>query len=131
MIFVASPYSVEHGTPEEKKEIREARYYSARKHCGNLASREIPCYSPIVHWHEVAKTYSLEKGAAFWKRFNLPHLLSSHKLQILTLPGWESSEGIQWEYNMATKHGIPTQETNPSTAEIQRQTRLLENARPS
>lgn len=131
MIFIASPYSVSIGTPEERKRIREARYRSAIQACGKLAVQEKNCYSPIVHWHEVAKTFSLEKGNEFWKQFNRKPLLVSHELKVLTLPGWQASKGIEWELEVAYENDIPVEKMHPPTGTIQRQTALLTNAKQS
>ncbi|MFB6216210.1 MAG: DUF1937 family protein [Candidatus Aenigmatarchaeota archaeon] len=131
MIFIASPYTVPHGTPEERKKIREARYQAALEHAGSLATQEIQCYSPIVHWHEVAKTFSLPKENEFWKKFNRKQLLMSRKVHVLTLPGWRSSEGVAWERKEAAKNNIPVETVDPSLGTVQRQTHLLNDAKPS
>lgn len=128
MIYIASPYSFSEGTPEENEKVREARYRAALEYCGRLMTEGVPCYSAIVHWHEVAKTFSLPKDAEFYERTNRHHLLTSTRVHLLTLPGWEQSTGVAKERRMAADNHIPVETIDPSPATIQEHTRLIQNA---
>lgn len=101
IIYLASPYS----SPFDV--IRERRYINAMLACAQMIKDGKLIYSPIVHWHEVAKRYSLPKDAAFWETLNNTFLMNCVEVRVLTLAGWEDSLGIQAEVNLAIHLDIP------------------------
>lgn len=102
MIYLASPYS--HPDPA----IREERYIRASKVLVELYLwRELWAYSPIVHCHELAKTFQLPRDAQFWKGYNTHMLLLATELHVIRLDGWDTSAGVQFEVDTANKAEIP------------------------
>lgn len=101
MIYLASPYS--HPDPE----IREARYLKTVAETARLASLRHVVYSPIVHWHVVAKYHTLPYEASFWEHQNRSMLKLATTLYILTLDGWEESTGVTQELIWAKQLSIP------------------------
>lgn len=94
MIYLAQPYS---NDPE----------YNYKKACQFLAyaAREWPVkvfYSPIVHWHEVAKRYSLPTDAGYWWTQNSYIMKNAaSEMWVLQLPGWRMSKGLGMELTYA------------------------------
>jgi len=101
MIYLASPYT--HDDPS----IREARYLKAAAETVRLAGLRHVVYSPIVHWHEVAKRHFLPHDASFWEHQNRSMLELATTLYILTLDGWKESLGVTQETLWAKQLHIP------------------------
>ena len=100
--YLASPYT--HDDPA----IRELRYRLAREHTAKLLTARIPVYSPIVHCHDLAKCHALPHDAEFWKWYNLAMMQSSTKLRVLTIEGWNVSQGVTWEMDQSSNLGLET-----------------------
>ncbi len=98
--YIASPYS--HGDPH----IREMRYMYAAKYTAACLAAEDHVYSPIVHCHEIAKTFNLRGDFDFWRDYNLSMLAHAYELRILRIDGWESSRGLQAERDFAVVHEL-------------------------
>lgn len=101
-IYLASPYS--HIDPD----VMEQRYRMAEAHCAMMLQAGQYVYSPIVHCHNLAIRYSLPTDARFWRAYNKQMLRFAGELQVLTLPGYEDSEGIADETHTARILLIPT-----------------------
>jgi len=101
MIYLASPYD----DPDES--VRETRYLNACKACAMLTKRQLVVYSPIVHWHMVAKFYKLPKGHEYWKFHDRHMILLGESFWILKLHGWQESVGIHKERLFAKSHHRP------------------------
>lgn len=100
MIYLASPYS--HPDPL----VREERYLRASWICVQLLQQGRWVYSPIVHCHEMAKTWDLPRDVEFWKQYNLHMLDRASELLILRILGWTESKGIAIEKAYAESHNI-------------------------
>jgi len=109
MIYLASPYS--HPDPL----VVEDRYQKALKIVAEYAQLKIAVYSPIVHWHVVAKRYELPTDAAFWAGLNETMLKRCSKLVVLAIDGWNESLGVQQEYDWALELGLPISFIKPDT----------------
>ena len=95
MIYLAQPY-----TGQEEASYQAAlRYVRAR-----LPS---PIFSPIIHYHEVAKAHDLPADFAYWAPLNRHFLARSQALRILTLPGWDTSRGVRQEILWASEFNLP------------------------
>jgi hypothetical protein len=106
-LYVGSPYS--HREPE----IMEERYLAVAEFCADLAQTGNIPFSPIVHWHEIAKRFSLPRDAAFWHEQNMAMLAGAKALMVLTLPGWEDSVGLKLEIQACGRMSKPAFYSNP------------------
>ena len=88
MIYLASPYY------HAVEGIMEGRYQSALKFCAESARQGINIYSPIVHWHPVAKAHDLPRGHKFWRQLNHEMIKLSDEVWILRIPGRAESAGV-------------------------------------
>ncbi len=100
MIYLMSPYS------HESELIREGRYLAAELACVAFFKQGIAVYSPVVHWHNAAKRHHLSYDAAAFREQNMGVLVRCTRAAILTLSGWELSDGIREEVHVARKHHI-------------------------
>lgn len=100
-IYLGSPYS--HVDPV----VREARYLAAAEALVTLLKCDVWTYSPIVHCHELAKTWQMPTDADFWLKYNTAMLEAAHSLSVLTIRGWEQSIGLKGEIEYAVKRGKP------------------------
>lgn len=63
-------------------------------------------YSPIIHWHDSCKLYTLPSDAESWRRQNYTMQRAANGgLIILTLPGWKESKGVRTEIAWAIAWG--------------------------
>lgn len=101
MIYLASPYSsgTKQSLDENYEDALQAVYLLARYH--------IPIYSPIVHFHNAAKKYSLHKDYGFWSGVNNHMISLSEMILILQLEGWQYSTGVKGEVTEARRLEIP------------------------
>lgn len=105
MIYLASPYT--HSDPL----VQERRYLACIQAMRFLLN-EYPdqaMYSPIVHWHEVAKILSLPKDAKFWEIQDFGMILKATRLVVLRIDGWSTSKGVAAEIEFAEKNNIPVE----------------------
>ena len=91
MMYLAQPYT---GTNSEMLE----RYRLGCLTTADLFRRGIPVYAPIVHWHEVARCYSLPTDEQSWRNQNLHMVEQADSFSILALKGWRNSKGIWAEF---------------------------------
>ena len=101
MIYLASP----HYDPDEV--VRELRYEQAMKATARLLCEGKWVYSPIVHYHEIARKHGLPNGFSFWKEYDEHMLGLAEAMYVLRLEGWNTSRGIASEIGFATKNQIP------------------------
>lgn len=100
-IYVASPYT------SPKRTETEARYIAVRDYTAKLIQEGYPAFSPIVHCHELACFHNLPTDFEFWKKYNFAMLRGASELQVLALPGWEASIGVQGEIAFAEELNLP------------------------
>jgi hypothetical protein len=89
MIYLASPYS------DPNPNIMQLRYDLVCEACAGLAKMTLVVYSPIAHWHPIATKYNLPKSHHFWRSHNYTMIRLCDQFLILTIDGWEASEGIK------------------------------------
>lgn len=99
--YVASPYS------HESPLIREERYLRVSHYVALCLRGKEWVYSPIVHCHELAKTWDMPKDAGFWLAYNRAMLANARRLRILRLDGWHQSKGVMEETDFAIHNRIP------------------------
>lgn len=100
MIYLASPYS---GTKEQMQE----RYEAVLQATATLLYNKLWVYSPIVHCHELAVRYKMPTDAVFWEDYNRNTIFRSISVDVLQLPGWRASKGVNWELALSKKIGMP------------------------
>lgn len=98
-IYLGQPYT------HDSKEVEELRYQAAMEFMARMAINEpeLVIYSPIVHWHNVARTHNLPTQAAFWWGQNKRMLTYSKGLWVLNLEGWTKSRGLAQELYYASE----------------------------
>lgn len=112
MIYLASPYS--HPNPA----VRRQRFQSACAATATLIDSGHVVYSPIVHCHPLTD-YNLPGEFGFWRRHNQELLEKCDVLVVLMLPGWQDSEGIAGEVQLARELGLPIDYWEPSVLPAQ------------
>lgn len=95
MHYLSAPYSHENGA------VVYARFKVMQEASAILALQGINVYSPICAWHEIANDYDLPTDAHWWRKMNFDALNRSDGMYLLTMPGWEESEGVQMELGWA------------------------------
>lgn len=95
MIYLAIPYT--HADPA----VMDARAEVADHVAALLTRAGYEVYSPISSWHHIAKKYDLPTDHAYWKRLNDNILSICDRLMVIKLDGWEESQGVQDEIEMA------------------------------
>lgn len=129
MKYIASPYSFDQATPEVNKIVRERRYTAVMKLCAEMKlDGELPV-SSILHWHEAAKMFTLCKEARGWKEFNRELLLRCNDMMIYRLPGWRSSDGIEYERMIAKRNSITIEHRIPEDLVKREHEKLLADAK--
>ena len=101
-IYLASPYSA----PDPH--TMELRYLGVMRACHWLLRQRLWTYSPIVHCHEIAKTYALPKDRAYWQEYNDAMLRGADELLVLAIAGWRESTGVTAEIAYAREIDKPT-----------------------
>lgn len=102
MIYLASPYS------HPDTVIRHHRFAEARNATAWLLKKKCWVYSPIVHCHELTTIYALPTYFTYWQQYNEDMIKRCDHLYILTLEGWNKSEGVAAEWKYARALNIPT-----------------------
>jgi hypothetical protein len=100
-VYLASPYTA------PAYDLMEARYHLTVKATAEIASAKIPVYSPIVSWHEVARQCKLPTDADFWWQQDRALIRHCCELWVLTLPGYERSNGVKMEVAFASALHLP------------------------
>lgn len=85
----------------------ERRYRDVRDYVGQLYENDMPAYSPICHCHPIAEEFSLPTDWDFWAQMDERILSVCTVVHVLTLEGWEDSQGIKAELAIAGKMGLP------------------------
>lgn len=95
--YIAHPYS---NNPEENIQL-------IKKLCVEYFNASLPIHAPCVHWHEIAKEYTLEGKAHAFLQQNLTLLGGALALHVIKLEGYATSAGVAIELNYAKEHKIP------------------------
>ena len=112
--YVASPYTpLGVSNKKEKKKIREERYEKVSEFCAGCLNKGLFVYSPIVHCHELAKKFNMPTDAAYWREYNSVMLRASGGLWVYTLNGWDQSDGVQGELDIAHDNKVSVAFVDP------------------
>ena len=102
MIYLASPYT--HSDPT----IMELRFVHVMKVLAEKYLRNgVPAYSPIVHYHDLAKIYDLPKSHEFWLMHDRAMIDVCSEVHVVRLEGWEQSKGVAAEIAYSNEIGKP------------------------
>lgn len=99
--YVASPYS------SPNKFIMRYRYGAVARFTWALQMSGDQVYSPIAHWHHIARSWRMPTTFEFWEANNYVMLQSARRLLVLQLPGWRESKGVTAEIKFARDKNIP------------------------
>lgn len=97
MIYLASPYS------HPDAAVREQRYHATCSAAAQLINAGHAVFAPIVQGHALVP-YGLPTCWSYWEPHAKQHLQRCDELVVLTLDGWDTSEGVQAEITLA--HGL-------------------------
>lgn len=107
MIYLACPYS--HTDPA----MRELRFRAVTAKAAELLNAGHIVFSPITHSHPIAEAHGLPGDWTFWERFDKAFLKNASMLFVLMLPGWDQSEGVTGEIEVARYLSIPIHYITP------------------
>ena len=107
IMYLASPYT------HMDKEIQHMRYLAVRDTAAQLMRDGEFVLSPIVHCHPMAVSCDLKGDIDFWRDYDFAMIEALPRFGILTLPGWEKSDGITEEQSHATFLGRDTDFVSP------------------
>lgn len=94
-VYVASPYS------HSDKDIMTARYKLNEFASAYWTWQGCCVYSPLIHFHKMAKHYKMPTSFDFWNKNNYSMLRHAEKVFVLELPGWTRSIGLNAECDIA------------------------------
>lgn len=106
-IYLATPHN------HEDLEIREHRFQAAQRAAATVFAQQIPCYSPIAHWHPIAVTHGLPHGWSYWKSQDEALLQACREMWIILIDGWETSTGIRAEVKICETLGKKVRHIDP------------------
>lgn len=95
MIYFASPYS------SKDPEIRILRYEQTCLKVAELTASGMIVISPVVYGHTLETWHTMPLDWEFWENFCTSFLRKCDEIWVYMLPGWEESEGIAKEIELA------------------------------
>lgn len=101
LIYLATPYN--HPDPT----IREERFTLACLAAATLMRDGVYLFCPIAHTHPIALHGNLPCGWDYWQEYDWLMLNSCDELWIVQMAGWDQSEGIKGEIELAMYLGKP------------------------
>lgn len=104
-VYLAGPYSW-HGDPQHKRSAEHTRYTLLTNACAKILENGITCFSPISHSHPMLDHATLPGDWAFWQRMDRAIMTVCRELWVLCVAGWEESEGVKREVEMAKELGM-------------------------
>lgn len=109
LIYLATPYTcLGRKSTVVRKRIEGERFRIVTEVSILMFKRGLIFYSPITQSHSqkqiaLGMGFSLEGDWPFWSKFDLSILAFCTDLYILKIPGWDTSEGVQGEWNEAKR----------------------------
>jgi uncharacterized protein DUF1937 len=100
LIYLATPYN--HPDPE----VRAQRFNTACLIASHLMRMGIHLFCPIAHTHPISLAGRLPSGWEYWKEYDHVMLRSCSELWVVKMDGWDMSEGIKGEIEIATELGL-------------------------
>jgi len=100
MIYLASPYS--HPDPE----VRRRRFRAACQAAAVLIRQGKIVFSPIAHSHPMTE-FGLPGDWWYWENVCRAQLAACDELYVLMLSGWDTSQGVRAELEIARQRRMP------------------------
>lgn len=94
-IFVISPYT------SASRSIVALRVLEADLYIGELVRQGKVAYSTVSAMDHVTDICNLPNDWAYWKHHCEQMIASTYEVHVLCLDGWEESEGVQAEIEIA------------------------------
>jgi len=87
---------------------------------GVLVSAGIPCFSPIIHSHFVAKVCKMDPtDYNIWMPSERPIMEAANGLIVLKLLGWQESVGLRLEMDFFNEKGLPIVYMDPGIVPVE------------
>ena len=103
LTYLASPYF------DPDPSVRLFRFRAVSRVAAGMMKEGTMVFSPISHCHPMAEEAGLPKGWGFWGKYDEAMLSRCQKMVVLKLPGWDKSEGVSREIELAREFGIPVE----------------------
>ena len=103
LVYLAAPYS------DPDPAVRNRRFLEATRATAKLITKQECVYSPITYTHAICQVVSLDPLDEGWYALDERFLRRCSKLIVLQLPGWEKSNGVTAEIEIAREMGIPVE----------------------
>lgn len=107
LIYLASPYSSRYG------HLRAERYKAARRALHHLVEHGEVVFAPVVYGHPLDEAVPGTRDADYWMRLCLPIMIACARVYVLTIDGWNTSNGLRREVALASEFGKPIHGFNP------------------
>lgn len=99
MIYLASPYTCKFVDDAVRAELMRAGVH---------------VLSPIVHSHPIAIAHDLPTDFWEWQALDEDLIDRCDEVWVLTLPGWDTSRGVQSKIAYALDIGLPVRYVDPA-----------------
>lgn len=99
--YLASPYT------DPDPLVRELRYQRVMEVVKTMLKNGVWVYSPILHFHELSKTWGMLPNDRFFYEHGHVMLYCAAGFDVLRLAGWSQSVGVKAELEMAIRLGKP------------------------
>ena len=99
--YLASPYS------DPDKFIRAERYRAALKATAALMEAGEVVFCPVAYGHSLETKMHITFPYEYWVRWSRALLAGASRLYVLTISGWDTSQGVGIEVRLAHELGIP------------------------
>ena len=99
LVYLASPYT------SEFESVKEMRFEQACEAAARLMNSGYHVFSPIAHCHPIAKAGLLPTDWPFWMDYDKRMIDACDKLVVLCIDGWQESQGVQAEIDIAKRLG--------------------------
>lgn len=94
-VFIVSPYN------DDDFDVRNRRALEADIYVGVLTRQDKVCYSAISAMHHLLHILELPETWDYWRKHCEVMMMHASEVHVLCLDGWEQSEGVQAEIEIA------------------------------
>lgn len=110
MIYLASPYS------DPDTNVMQRRYEEVVHVAAKLMETGLHLFCPIAHTHPIACAGALPRGFDYWKSFDEWYISRCNGLVVVMLDGWDRSNGVRLECEIAEQYDVPVLRVEPAHA---------------
>lgn len=114
LVYLATPYN------NPNPFVREERFQDACTVAASLMRAGVHLFCPIAHTHPIATKGYLPCGWDYWQEYDRLMLAACEELWIVQMPGWDLSDGIKGEIELAMYSGKPIYYLDPVSLEKRR-----------